>query len=126
MPRVLGLILIFILSLGVAAWFARRAQQARDQVPRNTFRPKRRGQTSHSSETLDEAAPFVMTREDAEAISDAFTGARINPQRSVWRCMGCQSMYHETSIRALKKESGRSCMNCDSHDQRAVQFDTAL
>ncbi len=126
MPRVLGLILIFVLSLGIAAWFARRAQQSRDQVPRNTFRPKRRGQVFQSSETVDEAAPFVMTRVDAETITDAFTGARINPQRSVWRCLGCQSMYHETSIRALKKESGRSCVNCDSRDQRPVQFDTPL
>ena len=126
MPRVLGLILIFVLSLGVAAWFARRAQQSRDQAPRNTFRPKRRGQTSQSTETVDEAALFFMTRAEAETISDAFTGARINPNRSVWRCLGCQSMYHETSIRALKSESGRSCMNCESRDQRPVQFDAPL
>jgi hypothetical protein len=124
MPRVIGLIVIFLLGLGLAAWVARRATQARDSQPRNTFRPRPRNKPFEQPSREEEPTAFVMKRAEGESVSDAFTGARINPQRSVWRCMGCQSMYHEVSKRALEKETGRACMNCESDDQRPVHFDT--
>ncbi len=123
MPRVLGLIIIFLLGLGLAAWVARRAEHARHSQPQNTFRPRRRSKSFQPASGDGGEAAFMMTRTEARAVSDAFTGARINPQLKIWRCMGCQSMYHEASMRALEKDLGRACMNCESRDQRPVRFE---
>lgn len=122
MPRVLGLIIVFLLGLGLAAWVARRADLARDSQPKNTFRPRRRGRPFQSSGSDGGESAFVMKPTEAQAVSDAFTGAQINPKANIWRCMGCQSMYHEASLRALEKDLGRACMNCESRDQRPVHF----
>jgi hypothetical protein len=123
MPRVLGVIIIFLLGLGLAAFVARRAEQARDSQPQNTFRPRRRSNPFQAASADVDKAAFIMKRTQALAVSDAFTGARINPDANVWRCMGCQSMYHQTSIRALEKDIGRACVNCESRDQRPVRFE---
>jgi hypothetical protein len=123
MPRLVGLIIVLALSLGLAAWLARRFGSSNNQNPRNTFRPKRRSKQDQAPSDESDSSSYLMSRKEAETITDAFTGARINPQRRVWRCMGCQSMYHEVSLRALRKDLGRPCMNCESQDQRLVQFD---
>jgi hypothetical protein len=123
MPRILGLIIIFLFGLGLAAWVAKRAERARDAQPERTYRPRRRSKPFQQQATENALSPFFMKRADAQAVSDAFTGAAINTQEKVWRCMGCHSMYHEASITALRKELGRNCMNCDSADQRVVHFD---
>ncbi len=123
MPRVIGLIVVFLLGLGFAAWVARRADMARDAHPKNTFRPRRRSNFFQPSGSDGGDSAFVMKRTEAQAVSDAFTGAQIDPQGNIWRCMGCQSMYHEASMRALEKDLGRACMNCESRDQRPVHFE---
>jgi hypothetical protein len=123
MPRVLGLIIIFLLGLGLAAFVARRAEQARGSQPQNTYRPRRRSKSFQATSADVGESAFVMKRTEAQSVSDAFTGARINPDANIWRCMGCQSMYHETSMRALEKDLGRACVNCESRDQRPVYFE---
>jgi hypothetical protein len=126
MPRVLGLIIVFLLGLGLAAWVARRADPSRNGNSHNTFRPRRRNKPFQPQSGDETPSAFVMRRSEATSVCDAFTGARINPDLPIWRCMGCQSLYHHLSKQALEKEIGRACMNCESRDQRPVHFDAPL
>jgi hypothetical protein len=123
MPRVLGLFILFLVGLGLAAWVARHSDPSCSANPRNTFRPRRSSKPYRSTPLRPDEAFHVMPGSEAETICDAFTGARIDPRDVIWRCMGCQSMYHEASLNALRKDTARACINCESTDQRKVHFE---
>jgi hypothetical protein len=63
---------------------------------------------------------FAMKRTEAASLRDALTGASIDTSAKIWRCLGCQSMYHDQSIEALRRDRRASCVNCPSSRQVPV------
>lgn len=52
---------------------------------------------------------------DASSVNDAFTGAPLQRGLGLYQCSGCESWYHEASVRALRTENQGKCINCESY-----------
>ena len=135
MPRLIGLVLVFFAGLGLIAWAARQAARqpggagtgsGSGSDSGKTYRPKSARDTSHagqaSAKNRSASEPFVMPSGSTASLRDALTGAPIDEQAAVWRCLRCQSLYNEPSVRALAQDNGGKCVLCTSLHRSLVVF----
>ena len=63
----------------------------------------------------------MTPRADLTGVRDAYSSAAIDPDQRLYRCGGCQSYYHQSSLQALRADNMGRCALCGSPDLRSVQ-----
>jgi hypothetical protein len=128
MPVVIArLLFIFVAALGV--WAVLRLVRSIERDARGGVR-KRNGQSTYQpskqsdaqTETASTGTPFVMSRQQVRGLRDALTSASINPKEPLACCGQCKSLYHQSSLEALRASHQTSCVTCGSTDLSAVLF----
>ena len=151
MPRLIALLLVLLAGVGLVAWAARHAARthAGSDVgarPRHTFRPspshskgfhskasqskasppnssRQASSPWQSSQQVDPAShPFVMPKGSTASLRDALTGASIDEQGQIWRCLRCQSLYNLQSAQALALDNAGKCVLCACQQRCPVVF----
>jgi DNA-directed RNA polymerase subunit RPC12/RpoP len=128
MPRLIGILLMLLAAIGLARWLSNQNSRENSR-PGKTFRPRRPSPFSNFQDAANDAANtqasndiYAMPRSSVTSVCDALTGAPINTQAKVWRCVKCQSLYHDASVTALEKDNGGACIQCNSKIRAAVAF----
>jgi hypothetical protein len=127
MPRLIGILLVLLAGIGLARWLSRQNQRENSRDGK-TFRPRRPSPFSRpdNNEQTNQANQaddiYVMSKSSIVAVCDALTGAPINTDGKVWRCVKCQSLYNQSSVSALEKDNAGACVQCSSVSRSAVAF----
>lgn len=116
MARLFPLLVLF--ALVVVALFAHRRMRPRsDRVYRPRASPFGRRPPDAGGD-----ANWVASRADVEGVRDAYSSATLDPDRTLFRCGGCQAWYHGESVEALQRENAARCALCGSADLREVRI----
>jgi hypothetical protein len=119
---------MLLVGIGLARWFSNQNRRDNSRSGK-TFRPRRPSPFSNHRDSADGAAEataatdiYAMSRSSVTSVCDALTGAPIDTQAKVWRCVKCQSLYHHASVTALEKDNDGECIQCNSKSRAAVTF----
>jgi DNA-directed RNA polymerase subunit RPC12/RpoP len=138
MPRLIAILLMLIAGIGLARWLSLQNRRE-DNRANKTFRPRRPSPfanfrdanhgsnhgSNHNEANANAGASndiYAMPQSSVTSVCDALTGAPINTSARVWRCVKCQSLYHQASVTALEKDNDGACVQCNSRNRAAVTF----
>jgi hypothetical protein len=125
MPRLLGILLVLLAGIGLARWLSRQNQRDNSREGK-TFRPRRPSPFATSKNPESDSSSindiYAMSISSVSSVCDALTGAPINTQSKVWRCVNCQSLYNHSSVIALEQDNNGACIQCSSKNRGVVTF----
>jgi hypothetical protein len=121
--------LLFLLVAALGAWGALRLLRSLERDARGGVR-QRNGQSTYQpgkqagaqSESTTAGTPFVMSRKQVHGLRDALTSAPIDANQGIACCGQCKSLYHQSSLEALRASQQKACIACGSPDLSAVLF----
>jgi hypothetical protein len=133
MPRLIGMLLLLLASIGIAKWLSSQNGSRGDDGRRGkTFRPRRKSAFDvFDEDPTDSTAQtdcFVMSRSSASLVCDALTGGPLHTESAnsigggVLRCVKCSSLYNKASVTALEKDNAGACVQCGSSQRMSVVF----
>lgn len=119
LARLLPLLLLALAALLIAAI-------ARQQAPRprsdRTYRPHADGWgAKRRPARTDSGSHWLWPRADLAGVRDAYSSAAIDPDQPLYGCGGCQALYHQASLQALRTDNRGRCVLCGSPDLRTVR-----
>lgn len=111
--------LLFSLVIGGVAAFAtwRAVQEARPDGNLR-YRPRRKPWWRMGEV---ESGPVRVDRGTLARTRDALSGAALDPEQPVFRCVDCQAYYSVASVRALAEENGARCIACGGQERVEVE-----
>jgi hypothetical protein len=104
------LAVLLVLAVSIATRGGVRPGDPRRYTPRSTHRGA--GTRFDDARPGDTEAHAEGRVPDADAPTDFFTGAALDPDGAIVRCDDCRALYHPDTVAMLAEHNGGRCASC--------------